>query len=314
MVFLSQEGARRTLEAGVTTVRDLGSWDGMDLAMRDLINMGEMTGPRMFVAGDGLHTTFPWRKDGSLPPPDLGTADNAEEARRAVRRNIAAGIDWIKIYGSTGSADDLTGFQTFTFEELKAAIDVAHMAGKRVAVHSYGPSGARDAVMAGAETVEHATGVDTATFAEMARRGTFYVPTIDHNRYYRDHHDEFGYGPEKMREFDEFIARNIESVRLAHRMKVRIAMGSDALFTGFGENARELEQFVKAGMTPAEALAAATINGAALLGKEDELGAIAPGFLADIVAVAGDPLADVGAITRGVKWVMKDGKIMVDKR
>ncbi len=313
MVFLSQESARKTLEAGVTTARDLGSWAGMDLAMRDLINRGAMVGPRLFVAGNGLHVSFkapdPWYTEY-----DPGQADNVAEVCKAVRQQIAAGVDWIKLYGSTGSASDVTGYQTYTYEEMKAAVDIAHQAGKRVAIHSYGPDGARDAIRAGAESVEHATGVDQATFEEMVRRGTFYVPTVDHNRYYADHREEYGYDEDVVNNLQAYTARNLETLKLAVRLQVKIAMGSDALFSGFGENTRELEWFVKAGMTPAQAIQTATVNGAALLGKETELGAVAPGFLADIVAVSGDPLQDIQAVIHGVRWVMKDGKVVVDKR
>ncbi|MFN0014485.1 MAG: amidohydrolase family protein [Saprospiraceae bacterium] len=313
LVYLAQESARKTLECGVTTIRDLGSWDGMDLAMRNLINRGAMSGPRMFVAGHGLHITNrpfdPWTSE--LDP---GLADGVEEVQKVARRELAAGVDWIKMYGSTGSDSDVSGNQTYTYEEMKAAVEVASNAGKRVAIHSYGPAGARDAVRAGATTIEHATDVDAEIFQEMARRGTFYVPTVDHNRYYADHRDEYGYDDAVVAGLHGFIARNLESVRLAIKCNVKIAMGSDALFTGFGENTRELEWFVKAGMTPAQALQTATTNGAALLGMETELGAVAPDFLADIVAVSGDPLADIQVVVKGVRWVMKDGKVVVDKR
>lgn len=313
LVYLARESARKTLECGVTTIRDLGSWAGMDLDMRNLIERGAMTGPRMFVSGHGLHVTNqpfdPWYAE--LDP---GRADGVDEVKKVVRREIAAGVDWIKIYGSTGSAHDVSGNQTYTYDEMRAAVEVAQKAGKRVAIHSYGPEGARDAVMAGATSVEHATGVDEQTFAEMVRRGAFYVPTVDHNRYYADHRDEFGYDDGVVKGLQDFIARNLESLRLAVKMNVKIAMGSDALFTGFGENTRELEWFVKAGMTPVQALQTATTNGAALLGKENELGAVAAGFLADIVAVSGDPLQDIQSVIKGVKWVMKDGKVVVDKR
>jgi imidazolonepropionase-like amidohydrolase len=311
-VFLAQENARRTLEAGVTTVRDLGSWDYNDLAMRDLINRGAMEGPRMFVAGHGLHISSSPPRPG-VESPDPGRADGVAEVQRVARQQLAAGADWLKMFGSTGSDQDVTGFQTFTFEEMKAAAEVAHQAGKRLAVHSYGPDGARAAVRAGADSVEHATDLDDATLKEMARLGTFYVPTVDHNRYYVEHRDEFGYGPEVVARLNDYAARNLETLRRAVRAGVRVAMGSDAVFTGFGENARELEQFVRAGMTPAQALAAATTNGAALLGMEKSLGAVAPGYYADLVAVEGDPLSDVGALTRGVRWVMKGGRVVVDK-
>jgi imidazolonepropionase-like amidohydrolase len=220
----------------------------------------------------------------------------------------------IKVFGSTGSGDDVTGDPTFTFEELKAAVDAAHQAGKRVAIHSYGPAAARDAVRAGADSVEHATDLDDATLAEMARRGTFYVPTIDHNRYYAEHRREYGYGPDAVARLGAYRRRNLETARRAHKAGVRFAMGSDAVFTMFGENARELLRFVEAGLTPAEALSAATANGAALLGKETSLGAVAAGFQADLVAVEGDPLADVRAVVDRMRWVMKGGAVVVDRR
>ncbi len=311
-VFLAQENARKTLETGVTTVRDLGSSEYTDLALRELIDRGAMSGPRMFVAGYGLRTTRA-RPVALAMQPDPGRADGVAEVQRVARQQIAAGVDWIKMYGSTGGGQDVTGFQTFTFEEMKAAVDVAHQAGKRIAIHSYGPDGARDAVRAGADSVEHATDMDEATVAEMAKRGTFYVPTVDHNRYYIAHRDEYDYDQAAVDRLDDYIQRNLETLRRAVRAGVKIAMGSDAVYTGFGENTRELEWFVKAGMTPAQALAAATTNGAALLGMEESLGAIAPGYFADLVAVEGDPLTDIGAVVTGVRWVMKGGAVVVDQ-
>ena len=310
--FLAQENARKTLDCGVTTVRDLGSWQYLDIAMRDLIKRGAMTGPRMFVSGYGLYIASAASKIGRVVEP--GEANGVADVQRVAREQIAAGADWIKVYGSTGSDQDVTGFQTFSFEEMKAAADVAHRAGKKIAIHSYGPDGARDAVRAGADSVEHATDMDDATIAEMARSNAVYVPTVDHNRYYIDHREEFGYDQKVVDRLDDYIKRNFETLRRAVRAGVKIAMGSDAVFTGFGENTRELEWFVKAGMTPAQALAAATTTPAALLGKEKDLGAIAPGTFADIVAVEGDPLRDVQSIIRGVRWVMKGGVVVVDRR
>jgi imidazolonepropionase-like amidohydrolase len=312
-VFLARKGAMRTLEAGVTTVRDLGADQYMDIAMRDLINRGEMIGPRMFVCGYGLYiTTTPFRKEGT--PPVGGIADGVPEVLKVVRQQIAAGADVIKMYGSTGTDDDVTGFETYTFEEMKAAVDTAHQFGKRIAIHSYGPDGARDAVRAGADSVEHATDMDDATIQEMVKRGTFYVPTIDHNRYYIDNGDRIGYVPGYKERLQAFIPRNLETARKAFRAGVKIAMGSDAIYTMFGENTRELGWFVKAGMTPEQALRTATVNAAALLGKEKELGAVAAGYFADLVAVEGDPLADIDITVSHVKWVMKEGAVVVDRR
>jgi imidazolonepropionase-like amidohydrolase len=311
-VFLAQENARRTLESGVTTVRDLGSWEYTDIAMRDLINRGAMTGPRMFVAGYGLHISSAPPKPGTTPDP--GTCDGVAEVERVARQQIGAGVDWIKMYGSTGSDQDVTGFQTFSFDEMKAAADVAHRAGKRIAIHSYGPDGARDAARAGADSIEHATDMDDATIQEMARRKTVYVPTVEHNRYYIAHRDEFGYDDAVAKRLEDYVQRNLATLRRAIKAGVPIAMGSDAVFTGFGENARELERLVEAGMTPAEALRSATTVGASLMNMSDSIGAVAPGYFADIVAVDGDPTTDIRAVTRHVVWVMKGGKVVVDRK
>jgi imidazolonepropionase-like amidohydrolase len=311
-VFLARKGAMRTLAAGVTTVRDLGSDQYMDIAMRDLINRGEMTGPRMFVVGYGLYITNAPYKPG-LNPPAGGIADGVPEVLRAVRQQIAAGADLIKMYASTGTDDDVTGFQTYSYEEIKAAVDAAHQFGKKIAIHSYGPDGARDAVRAGTDSLEHATGMDDATIQEMVKRGTFYVPTIDHNRYYLDNCQKIGYANGFQEKTKAFIERNLETARTAHKAGVKFAMGSDAIYTMFGENTRELGWFVKAGMTPEQALRTATTNAAELLGKEKELGAVAPGYFGDLVAVEGDPLADIDVAIYKVKWVMKGGAVVADK-
>jgi imidazolonepropionase-like amidohydrolase len=306
VVFLSQENARKTLETGVTTVRNLGAADYADIAMRDLIDRGLMIGPRMFVSGYGLAISR-----GRAPSP--GTADGVADVLRVVRQQIAAGADCVKMYGSTGSGRDVTGRQTFTFEEMKAAVDAAHALGKRIAIHSYGPEGARDAVRAGADSIEHAVDMDDDTLTEMARGKIFYVPTIDHNRYYADNYQKLGYPPQAVGELNGFIQRNLETARKAFRAGVRFAMGSDAVYTMFGENTRELGWFVKAGMTPEQALRTATTNGAELLGMGQSLGAIRPGYIADIAVVEGNPLEDIDIAIHKVRWVMKSGVIVVDK-
>jgi imidazolonepropionase-like amidohydrolase len=309
-VFLAQANARRTLEAGVTTVRDLGAGDGAAFAMRDLINRGAMVGPRMFVAGCGLHVSG----DPAHPsPPDPCRADGPAEVLRAARGQIAAGADWVKMFGSTGSGEDVSGFETFSLDEMQVAAAAAHRAGKKLAVHSYGPDGARDAVKAGADSVEHAVGVDDATLREMVRRGIFYVPTVDHNRYYADHAAEYGYDDKAVTGLHAYIERNLTTLRRAVALHVKIAMGSDAVFSSFGENTEELGWFVKAGMTPAQALAVATSGGAELLGKARELGIVMPGSFADLLAVEGDPEQNLDALHH-VQWVMKGGQVVVDKR
>ena len=310
-MVLGQDAAKRTLEAGVTTVRDLNSTGFLDVAMRDLINMGAMIGPRMFVVGHGLKITG--AKQGAGRAPTGGFADGPADVMRVVRQQIAAGVDWIKIFGSTGGMDDTSGYQTFTFEEIKAAVDVAHNLGKRVAIHAYGAKAASDAVRAGADSIEHAVDMDDDTVAEMARRKVFYVPTIDHNRYFSENWKSLGFSAKSIEQFDIVLQRNLETTKRAFRAGVPIAMGSDANFTMFGENTRELGWFIKAGMSIPDALATATTNAAILLGMEKSLGKIASGYLADIIAVEGDPTLDMAVVMNNVKWVMKDGNVVVDK-
>ena len=313
-VFLAQENARKTLESGVTTVRDLGASEYSDLAIRDLINRGAMVGPRVFAAGYGLRRAPATQQPNALPGPPRGRLAGIEDVAAAVKAQVDAGADVIKVYGSTGSGPDVTGRQTLTFEEMKAIVDASHAAGKRVAIHSYGPDGGRDAVRAGAASVEHPIDLDDVTLGLMARQGTYYVPTIDHNRYYAEYREQFKYTPQQVAALDSFRLRNIETARRAFRAGVKFAMGSDAVFNMFGQNTHELLWFTRIGMTPAQALATATTNGAALLGMEKKLGAVGPGFFADIVAVEGDPLADIRAVTERVRWVMKGGQVVVDRR
>jgi imidazolonepropionase-like amidohydrolase len=291
----------RTLESGVTTIRDLGASRYADVALRDSVATGGWSGPRLFVAGLGLSKRR------------LSPDSSLETIRRFVKTQADSGADYIKVYGSTGSGADVTGIETFTLSEMQAAVDAARAAGKPIAIHSYGPDGARDAVRAGATTVEHAIDIDDATLAEMVRRGTYYVPTIDHNRYYAEYAKDFRYTPAQVAALDSFRLRNIETARRAFKAGVKFGMGSDAVFHMFGQNTRELGWYVQVGMTPAQALATATANGAAILGMEKSLGKLAPGYFADIVAVEGDPLADIGMVINGVKWVMKSGAVVVDK-
>jgi imidazolonepropionase-like amidohydrolase len=300
-VFLAQENARRTLESGVTTIRDLNASGDADIAMRDLIAMGKMIGPRMFVSGQGLGA----RPDAASDPAAM---------RRLAEERIKAGADWVKVFGSRGGFENVDGTQTVSFEEMQAVVEAAHVLGRKVAIHSYGPSGVRDAVRAGADSVEHGADIDAETFTEMAKRGTVWVPTIDHNRYYIDARDEYGFAPGSEDALKSYIERNLESARRAVKAGVRLAMGSDAVYSMFGQNTRELGWFVKAGMTPEQALVAATQTGAELLGLQDRLGRVAPGFVADLVAVDGDPLQRIETLFTGMRWVMQDGVVVVDKR
>jgi imidazolonepropionase-like amidohydrolase len=311
-VTLAQENGMKALEAGVTTIRNLNAPDGDDLAMRDLINMGKMIGPRMFVSGLGIRITRP-----TTPFPPIGImADGVDAVMHAVRQVIASGADWVKMYGSTGGFDDVTAFQTFTYEEIKAAVDTTHMLGKKIAIHCYGPECARDAVRAGVDSLEHATDMDDQTIAEMVRKRIYYVPTIDHNQYYVENADNvYHFASGAKERLLDYIQRNFETAKKAFRAGALMVVGSDAVYNAWGLNMRELNWFVKMGMTPAQALKAATTTPAAMLGMQSSLGAVAPGFYADIVAVEGDPLTDITAVSNkgNIRWVMKAGRVVVDK-
>jgi imidazolonepropionase-like amidohydrolase len=259
-----------------------------------------MVGPRMFVSGQGISAG----RGGAAP----------EAMRTLVAARLATAADWVKVYASRGSFQSVDTTQTIGFDALQAIVSDAHAAGRRVAIHSYGPSGVRDAVRAGADSVEHGVDLDDETLAGMVRRGTVWVPTVDHNRYYVDARDEYGFPAASMPPLRDYIDRNLASVRRAVAAGVTLAMGSDAVFSMFGQNTRELGWFVKAGMTPEQALRAATRTGAELLAAGDRLGRVAPGYLADLVAVDGNPLARIDALFDGVRWVMKDGRVVVDKR
>jgi imidazolonepropionase-like amidohydrolase len=294
----------KALEAGVTTLRDLNAAGGADMALRDLINMGKLVGPRLFVSGVGLRSF----KD------QPGVTDPIAEAIQQTKARIEEGADWIKVFGSLGGFENVKGDQTVSYEEMKAIVDTAHSLGHKVAIHSYGPAGARDAIRAGCDTLEHATDMDDATIAELARKRIWYVPTIDHNRYYVENADDvYKFAPGSKENLSDYIQRNYATAQRAYKAGARMLVGSDAVYNGFGLNMRELTWFVKMGMTNEEALKTATVNPAEMLGMEQSLGSVAPGYFADIVALEGDPLADINVVLDKVRWVMKGGTVVVDR-
>jgi len=308
-VYLSQANGKKALEAGTTTLRDLNAAGGADLAMRDLINMGAMVGPRLFVSSTGL------RSYKGQP----GVTDPLAEAAKRTKAVIDDGADWVKVFGSTGGFDNVTMDQTVSYEEMKTIVDTAHSMGHKVAIHSYGPDGARDAIRANTDSLEHATDMDDATIAELIRKKIYYVPTIDHNQYYVENADDvYKFPPEAKGNLKDYIERNYQTAKkvFAAGGGDHMVVGSDAVYNGFGLNMRELTWFVKMGMTNEQAMATATTIPAAMLGMEGKLGVVAPGSFADIVAVEGDPLKNINAAAsaKNVKWVMKGGAVVVDKR
>ena len=304
VVALSQRNGMKSLEAGVTTLRDLNAANGADLDLRDLINMGVFVGPRLFVSGGGLH---------GLPKiPEM--QDKVAEQIKETKDRLADGVDWIKVFGSTGGFDNVTGDETVSYDEMKAIVDTAHAAGVKVAIHSYGPAGARDAIKAGCDTLEHATDMDDETIAELVRKKIWYVPTIDHNEYYVENASTtYKFPAGAVDNLKDYINRNFITAQKAYKAGARLLVGSDAVYNGFGLNMRELTWFTKMGMTNEQALQTATINAADALGQGQSLGSLAPGYFADIVAVQGDPLSDIQVVLKNVRWVMKGGAVVVDK-
>ncbi len=295
---LSRPAAEKALKIGVTTVIDKGSGGSAGAQiiakLRDDIAAGEIVGPRIFTAGQGIGN---------------GGASVAA-IRGFVKTQVAAGNNLIKVWADSCSDDTLECTPNFTYEKLAAAVDEAHKWGVSIAIHAYHADAAKLAIMAGPDTLEHPEGLDAVDFMDMNALGITYVPTIDHNRYYKDNIGFFGYEPGKAAEFDAYIALNLASASGAHAAGVTIAMGSDAVFTGFGENTRELEWFISAGMTPLEALRAATVNGAYTVDVEHEIGRVAVEYYADIIAVDGDPLTDVSVVINNISGVMKGGKVV----
>ncbi|GGA78039.1 Xaa-Pro dipeptidase [Arenimonas soli] len=319
-VLRSVEYARRTLHAGFTTVRDLGG--ETTLALRDGVDQGWVQGPRIFAAGKSIATTGghadPTNGYSHLladalgePGPAEGVVNSPEEARQAVRQRYKEGSDVIKItatggvlsYARSGDAPQ------FTVDEVKAVVDAARDYGYTVAAHAHGKEGMRRAIIGGVDTIEHGTYMDDEVFALMKKHGTWYVPTVTAGRFVAEKARIDGYYPEVVRPKAARIGPQIQgTLSRAWKAGVKIAFGTDSGVSLHGENADEFIYMVEAGMPPAEALRAATVHAARVLGRDD-LGTLAPGSIADIVAMPGDPLQDI-AVVKKVDFVMKDGKVV----
>jgi imidazolonepropionase-like amidohydrolase len=306
--------ARVTLAAGITTIRNVGADGFTDVALRDAINDGDVPGPRMFVSGPALGITGGHCDDNLLAPEfkyeSEGVANGVDGVRLAVRRNVKYGVDLIKYCGTGGvfSKGDTPGGQQYTVEEVTALIDEAHMHGRRVAVHAHGASGIKVAIRAGVDTVEHASLIDDEGIALAKKNGTFLSMDIYNTDYTQSEGPKRGELAEFLRKDREIGETQRENFRKAVKAGVKLTMGTDAGVYPHGDNPKQLAVMVRYGMTPMQALQAATIVGADALGKKDELGAIAPGHFADIIAVKGDPLADIHEMER-VRFVMKGGVI-----
>jgi imidazolonepropionase-like amidohydrolase len=312
------QSARRTLEAGFTTVRNVGASGFGDVALRDAIDAGEVEGPRMRVSGypigiQGGHC------DNNLLPHDFhyteeGVADSPWQGRAKVRQMAKFGADVIKICASGGvlSKGDEAGAQQLTLEEMKAIVEEAHKLGRKVAAHAHGASSIRDAILAGVDSVEHGSLIDDEGIRLAKEHGTFLVMDIYNDDFILQEGAKAGMLPESLEKERKVGQLQRNNFQKAWKAGVRMAFGTDAGVYPHGDNARQFYYMVKYGMTPMQAIQAATISGADLLGWKDRIGSVTPGKYADLIAVNGDPLADPAELTH-VKFVMKGGAVIKGK-
>jgi imidazolonepropionase-like amidohydrolase len=318
--ILSTVYARRTVEAGFTTVRDVGSGDLLDVGLRNSIAKGIVPGPRMLVCvhavgaigghadRNGLrHDLFPQRDEAE------GIASGPDQIRAAVRYQVKRGADVIKFCASGGvlSLADEVDTPQLTLAEMTALCDEAHRLRKKVACHCHGDQAAREAVLAGVNSIEHGSFLSVETLNLMKERGTYLIPTLMAPDSIMPNLSKFP--PEIAAKAVAANAALSQTFAEAVRLGVKVGFGTDSGVSKHGDNAREFVLMVKGGMTPAAALKAATSVDAELLGLTKSIGTLEPGKLADIVAVPGDPLADIG-VTQHVVFVMKEGAVVVNKR
>lgn len=308
--------ARRTVEAGFTTIRDVGAAEFIDVALRNAINSGAVVGPRMQVAtltvgatgGHGDASGFsPYIKFGGFS----GIADGVDEIRKLIRFEVKNGADLIKLLATAGvlSEEESVGAPQFSQEEMNAVVEEAAMWGKKVAAHAHGTEGIKRAVRAGVASIEHGSLLDDEAIKMMKERGTYLVADIYNDDYIISEYSRLGY-PEKIIEKERKVGRaQRESFQRAVKAGVKIAFGTDAGVYPHGWNAKQFAHMVRWGMTPMQAIQAATVSAADLLGWTDRIGAIERGRFADIIAVSGDPISDV-TVLENVGFVMKGGQVI----
>jgi imidazolonepropionase-like amidohydrolase len=313
--LIGARNARITLDAGFTTVRNVGAGGFSDVALRDAINAGDIPGPHMLVSGPPLGITG-GHCDEDLLAPEFhavadGVADGIAEVQHKVRQNIKYGADLIKVCATGGvlSHGDNPQASQYTLEEMKAIVADAHRLGRRVAAHAHGAQGILWASQAGVDSVEHGSYIDDAGIAEMKKNGTYLVPTLYVTDWFLENAEKIHLPEELIAKARVVAPMARKNIARAFSGGVKVAFGTDAAVYPHGLNAHEFAVMVKLGLSPLQSIQAATINDADLLGWADKVGAIEPGKWADIIAVDGDPLQDVTTLER-VKFVMKTGAVV----
>ncbi len=317
--------ARKTLEAGFTSVRDVGSLPFLAVDLRNTINTGLIPGPRIVASGPGISITgghgdlnnfSPQTRVSMFPEErDFQIADGVDQIRHVIRAQVKYGVDVIKILATGGvlSKGDSPGAPQYTFEELKAAAETAHMAGRKIAAHAHGTEGIKNAILAGIDSIEHASLIDDEGIRLAKEHGTYLVMDIYNDDYILNEAPKVGL-PQENIDKEKMVGRlQRENFEKAVKAGVKMAFGTDAGVYPHGDNARQFFYMVKFGMTPAQAIRAATSSAADLIGRSADVGTIEPGKFADIIAVQSDPLSDVRALEH-VDFVMKGGSVVKDSR
>src|SRR5215472_953546 len=321
--FAAVVHARKTLEAGFTTVRDVGSHPFLAVDLRNSINEGLVLGPRVVASGPGISITgghgdlnnfSPQTRVSMFPEArDFRIADGVDQVRHVVRAQVKYGVDVIKILATGGvlSKGDSPGAPQFTLEELKAAAEEAHMAGRKIAAHAHGTQGIKNAILAGIDSIEHASLIDDEGIRLAKEHGVYLVMDIYNDDYILGKAIEFGLPKENVDKEKKVGRQQRENFERAVKSGAKMAFGTDAGVYPHGDNAKQFFYMVKYGMTPAQAIRAATSSAADLIGRAKDVGTLEPGKFADIIAVTADPLQDVRAL-ENVAFVMKGGTIVKD--
>jgi imidazolonepropionase-like amidohydrolase len=313
--LIGARNARVTLEAGFTTVRNVGAGGYSDVALRDAINAGDVPGPRMLVSGPAMGITGGHCDDNLLAPQfhatELGVADGVDAVRHKVRENIKYGADLIKICATGGvmSKGDDPNASQYTREEMKAIVEEAHRLGRKVAAHAHGAEGVSWASDAGVDSIEHGHLMDDSSIATLKKNGTYIVPTLYLMDWNRENLGKRNAPDYVVRKMQAVSAVGQDTLKKAFAAGVKVAFGTDAAVYPHGLNAHEFAVYVRLGMSPLQAIQTATIHGADLLGWSSKIGTLEAGKWADLIAVEGDPLKDVTTLQQ-VKFVMKGGEVV----